>query len=175
MIDASTETGSLAYYDSTSLLNTASITQFEVYRLSAMNDTFTGGYRNDYTIYGMGGDDTINCTGQTEVIGFSGSGSTTASIFANMGTDTINGFTSGQDKIYLDSAVFGAGVNKVSDDSTFGGDLGVTGGAVFIYENGGNFELWYTTDASDATTDNSYQFAESSTAIATADIEVVSS
>lgn len=129
------------------------------------DDTLIGGTGADTFFGGLGNDTLISqADGSTDVFRFMGtSGATNLQRVISLGTDQIQGFETA-DQIVLGSNTFGfaSGTLSVSQyaEATFSpfGSFG-TGAGIVAYYNGSDVQLWYTSDLSDASADNSYQIA----------------
>ncbi len=137
-------------------------------------DTLQGGAGNDTLQGGQGADRLIGGAGADQFVFSGGTGATVADRVQSLGSDIVADFQAGQDRFVLGNANFGLGATGFLDAARYfetavalggaGVDLsggGAVGGIVVVgsASGSGGVDVYYTTDASQASTANSYQIA----------------
>ncbi len=134
-------------------------------------DTITGGIGND-SIEGCLGLDVLTGGGGSDTFGFTGYSAVSAITEADTITDwSYTDFIALASKNSSNLTLFDAWTDPTSAAtlryaesastaiSSTAINVGFSGGGIYVYENAGSSEIWYTDDGSVATDSNSYQLA----------------
>lgn len=137
-------------------------------------DTLQGGAGNDTLQGGPGADTLAGGAGSDQFVFAGGTGATVADKVQSLSTDHIADFQPGQDRFVLGNADFGLGDSGFLDPSRYfetaaslgGAPVDLSGGnavsgivVVGAQNGGGGVDIYYTSDASNASNANSYQVA----------------
>ena len=137
-------------------------------------DTLIGGAGDDTLTGGQGADTLIGGAGADQFVFAGGTGGTVAQHAQSLGADTIADFHPGQDRFVLANADFGLGASGFLDPSRYFETAGTLGAAPSDLSGGsavggivvvgsaagtGGVDIYYTADASSASSANSYQIA----------------
>ncbi|MEK7245971.1 MAG: hypothetical protein AAB223_08125, partial [Pseudomonadota bacterium] len=137
-------------------------------------DTLRGGQADDTLQGGPGADTLHGGAGSDQFVFAGGAGATVVEKVQSLATDTIADFQPGQDRFVLANADFGLGDAGFLDIARYfetaaapgGAPLDLSGGSavpgivVVGAQNGaGGVDIYYTSDASQASNANSYQVA----------------
>jgi Ca2+-binding RTX toxin-like protein len=133
---------------------------------TAGNDILTGGSGNDTLIGGLGNDQLTGGSGADVFSFLGGNAAAVSDRLISLGADTISDFESGSDKIQINAGIFGLNAgDSLSDsisyfeDSSLGNVSGAAGASgIIAISNGGNVDLYYCQDLSNASS-SSYQVA----------------
>ncbi len=160
---------------------TGSFDGIENFRLTYGADTYTGGNNEaSVTVCGLGGNDTYTLGNDSETILFTGSGESTEQLFRIMGTDILNNFSNNDDRIMIDTSVFGEDVElyylyNVDDGigaAVQDANIADTNAAIFVYydEELLKYAYTYSENAAATTDENSYTFAKSGVCVSEGNI-----
>ena len=137
-------------------------------------DTLQGGAGNDTLQGGQGADTLTGGSGADQFVFAGGTGATLAAKVQSLATDTIADFQPGQDRFVLANADFGLGDSGLLDLARYFETAAALGGSAVDLSSGaavpgivvvgaqtgnGGVDIFYTSDASQATSANSYQVA----------------